>query len=286
MHFPFKAFVDGSYFKSNPVLVIQKENIMPGDFRVTLADIDQIKNCPDADVVHVVGLQQDTFDYFVKTYGKQFKAISLANISPVKDLSLLGTLPQLEYLRLSVNYKASLLWSMEGNISLTGLCLEDFTKLSSIREIRTAPALRELDISNHMWMTMVIDSFKPLSGMRIERLVFNGKAIADNDLSFVEHLPNLKSFDFPTNMFTTDQVAWIVANFPQVEGYALKAMFDCMLLDSNENRVLVPHVMIIGKRKPALKIQGNEKRIQKYLDNFEKLKAQYRGVPYKEAFSL
>ena len=131
---------------------------------------------------------------------------------------------------------------------------------------------------------MVIDSFLPISNMEIERLAFNGRAIADNDLSFLEHLPHLKKFDFATNMLTTEQVAWIVSNFPQVEGYALKAKLDCMLLYSNENRVLVPHAMIIGKRKPSLRVAGNEKRIQKYLDSFEKLKSRYKGVPYKVAF--
>jgi len=33
-----------------------------------------------------------------------------------------------------------------------------------------------------------------------------------------------------------------------------------------------------------LKVEGNEERIQKYVDSFEKLKAKYKGVPYKVAF--
>lgn len=173
---------------------------------------------------------------------------------------------------------------MTENTSLTGLSIEDFSKLTSINGIETAPALKEFKIGNAIWSKMVIDSLMPLANTKIEKLTFRGRAIADNDLSFMAALPNLKLFDFATNLFTTEQVAWIVANFPQIEGYALKAKLDCMLLDSNENKVKVPQAIIVGKRKPILKVKGNEERIQKYLDAFEKLKDKYKGVSYKEAF--
>lgn len=235
-------------------------------------------------MVRIVALRQDTFEYFIKTYGKQLKAICFSNLKFVEDLSLLGTLPDLEYVHLFANQKVTALWDMSGNTSLTGLCIEDFTRLTSIKGIETAPALKEFDFGNTMWRTTIIDSLIPASNMRIERISFYGRAVADNNLSFIEYLPYLKVFDFPSNMLTTEQVAWIAANYPHIEGCALKAKYDCMLLDSNENKVLVPHAMIVGKRKPALKVEGNEEKIQKYIDSFEKLKAKYKGVPYKMAF--
>ena len=91
-------------------------------------------------------------------------------------------------------------------------------------------------------------------------------------------------FDFATNVFTTEQVAWIAANCPLAEGYALKAKVDCMLIDSNEHLVNVPKSIIVGKRKPVLKVKGNEERIKKYVDSFEKIKKKYKGMPYKVAF--
>ena len=97
-------------------------------------------------------------------------------------------------------------------------------------------------------------------------------------------MTNLKTFHFRTNMFTTEQVAWIVANCPNIEGYALKAKVDCMLFDSNENLIHVPKSIIVGKRKPILKEEGNEEKIQKYVDSFERLKKKYKGMPYKVAF--
>ncbi|MBQ2988348.1 MAG: hypothetical protein IJD59_04510 [Clostridia bacterium] len=289
MDFSFKSFVDGSFdydraTKKHTSISLHREDVDIGRWKITIEDIDKLKAYPHAEVIRINGLCQDTFEYFISTYGKQLKAISFSNLKFVKDLSLLGTLPDLEYVHLFANQKVTALWDMSGNTSLTGLCIEDFTQLTSIKGIETAPALKEFDFGNTMWLTTVIDSLMPLSNTKIERLAYNGRAIADNDLSFLEALPNLKEFNFPTNILTTEQVAWIVANFPHVEGYALKAKLDFMNLDSNENKTLVPHAMIIGKRKPSLKVKGNEEKIQRYVDSFEKLKNKYKGVPYKVAF--
>ena len=255
-----------------------------GGGRISVFDIDKLKDYPDADVVTISGLHQDTFEYFIKTYGKQLRAIRFFKNKFIEDLSLLGTLPQLEYVYFFANQRVTALWDMTENESLTGLCIEDFSRLSSIKGIERAPILKEFRIGNAIWSKMVVDSLMPLANTGVERLSFTGRAIADNDLSFVEQLPHLKVFDFAAHLFTTEQVAWIVANFPQVEGFALKHKYDCELFESNENLVNVPGVMIVGKRKPALKIKGNEVKIEKYVQTFETLKKKYKGVPYRDAF--
>jgi hypothetical protein len=257
-----------------------------GGGKITIADIDKLKNYPDTEVVTISGLKQDTFEYFIKTYGKQLKAIRFFKNKFVEDLSLLGTLPHLEYLYFFANQRVTALWNMTENKSLSSLCIEDFSRLTSIRGVETAPALKEFRIGNAIWNTMVLDSLMPLSNSKIERLSFTGRAIGDSDFSFLETLPELKVFDFATNVFTTEQVAWIAANCPLAEGYALKAKVDCMLPDSNEHLVDVPKSIIVGKRKPILKVKGNEEKIQKYVDSFEKLKKKYKGMSYKVAFPL
>lgn len=39
------------------------------------SEIDDIKNHPQVDSIKIMGLKQDTFEYFVEKYGQQFKAI-------------------------------------------------------------------------------------------------------------------------------------------------------------------------------------------------------------------
>ena len=291
MDFSFESFVSGNFdydktTKTHNSLWLREENMDIGGGKITIADIDKLKNYPDTEVVTISGLKQDTFEYFIKTYGKQLKAIRFFKNKFVEDLSLLGTVPHLEYLYFFANQRVTALWNMTENTSLSSLCIEDFSRLTSIRGVETAPALKEFRIGNAIWNTMVLDSLMPLSNSKIERLSFTGRAIGDSDFSFLETLPELKVFDFATNVFTTEQVAWIAANCPLAEGYALKAKVDCMLPDSNEHLVDVPKSIIVGKRKPILKVKGNEEKIQKYVDSFEKLKKKYKGMSYKVAFPL
>ena len=291
MDFSFESFVSGNFdydktTKTHNSLWLREENMDIGGGKITIADIDKLKNYPDTEVVTISGLKQDTFEYFIKTYGKQLKAIRFFKNKFVEDLSLLGTLPHLEYLYFFANQRVTALWDMTENKSLSSLCIEDFSRLTSIRGVETAPALKDFRIENAIWNTMVLDSLMPLSNSKIERLSFTGRAIGDSDFSFLETLPELKVFDFATNVFTTEQVAWIAANCPLAEGYALKAKVDCMLPDSNEHLVDVPKSIIVGKRKPVLKVKGNEEKIQKYVDSFEKLKKKYKGMSYKVAFPL
>ena len=97
-------------------------------------------------------------------------------------------------------------------------------------------------------------------------------------------MSELKEFDFALNLLTTEQVAWIVANFPYLKGFALKARHDCELYKSNEDMRLVPATIIVGKRKPSLKIEGNEERIKNYELKFEALVGKYKGKKCSEIF--
>ena len=289
MNFSFESFVSGNFDydkskKKHNSLWIHEEDMDVGGGKITIADIDKLKSYPNVDVVTISGLKQDTFEYFIKTYGKQFKAIRFFKNKFIEDLSLLGTLPQLEYIYFFHNQRVTALWDMTQNKSLIGLAIYDFTRLTSIKGVETAPSLKEFRIGNLVWNTMVIDSFMPLRNTKIERLAFLGKNIIDNDLSFLETLPELKEFDFATNIFTTEQVAWIAANCPLADGYALRAKVDCMLPDSNDHLVQVRKTIIVGKRKPILKVKGDEKKIRKYVDSFERLKIKYKRMPYKVAF--
>ena len=288
MDFSFESFHKGNFdydpeTKLHTCLWLREEKMDIGGGIISVEDIDKLKDYPDTDVVTISGLRQDTFEYFIKTYGHQLKAIRFFKNKFIEDWSLLGTLHQLEYLDFFVNHHISSLCDMSGNESLSGLCIQDFRKLSSIKGIETAPALKEFVIGNAIWDKMILESLMPLAHTNIEKFMFCGKSIADNDYSFLADMPKLKQFDFPTNMLTTEQVAWIVANFPELEGFALNAKKDCTLMNSEYKNV--PGVLIVGKRKPSLIVEGNEKRIAKYEQNFEQLKTKYAGIPYKVAFA-
>lgn len=265
--------------KTPTCIWLRDENMDIGGGKIRYSDIDRLKKFPGAEVVRISGLRQDTFEYFIRTYGHRLKAIDFFKNKLVEDWSLLGTLPGLEYVHFFANQRIESLWDMSNNLSLRGLSINDFSRLHSIEKIGTAPALKYFDIGNAIWDKATVESFLPLAGTGIEELSFTGKRIDDNDLSFLSSMNHLKRFDFSTNMFSTEQVAWIAANFPRVEGFAIKAMLEYTDYDN-------PSVIIVGKRKPHLPVAGNENRIQRYIDSFESLKRRFKGVPYKDAFPI
>lgn len=298
MNFSFQDFVWKNYDMNRETnaygcLSLCEENADVTGGRIKISDIDKLRDYPDVDVVKISGLRQDTFEYFIKKYGKQLKAISFWKNKFIEDLSLLGTLPQLEYVCFFHNQRVTALWDMSGNESLTGVSVQDFTRLKSIRGVETAPNLKEFDVGNQMWNTSIIDSFMPFVGTHVEKLSFCGKAIEDDDLSFIEQMPCLKTFDFATNQFTTEQVAWIVANFPLLEGDALKPLvpFTYTIHDSTDKtKEPVDHIVsglyVVGKRKSIIEDVNNEKRINKCVQAFEALKQKYKGMTYREAFPI
>ncbi len=296
MDYTFSSFVDGLYDydyenQRHTGLYLYNENADIGGGKITIADIDVLRDYPNIDTVSISGLNQQTFDYFISTYGKQLRAIRFFKNKAVEDLSLLGTLPQLEYVYFFHNQRVTELWDMSDNISLSGLCMQDFSRLHSIKGVETAPKLKELSIGDAVWSTTVIDSFRPLENTMLEKLSFSGRTIKDNDLSFLSYMPRLKEFNFATNLFTTEQVAWIVSNLPHLRGFALKARHDCMLCDRklyDSSQIIkdVPSTIIVGKRKPALNIAGNEAKIAMYESKFESLKKQYKGRSYRDMFTV
>ena len=286
MNFSFESFINGN-FDYDPAtcqhtgLWLRDQNMDIGGGKITKRDIDRLRFYPDTDTVTISGLRQDTFEYFIRTYGHQLKAIRFFKNKLVEDWSLLGTLPRLEYVHYFANQRIDRLWDMRGNTALTALSISDFTRLHSIEGIGAAPALREFHIGDAIWRKAVVNSLMPLANTGIEVLSFGAKELTDDNLSFLCTMNNLKAFDFSTNQFTTEQVAWIAGNFPALQGFALTAKRDIGPMQYADEE---PYTLIIGKRKPCLKIRGNEARIAKYEENFEALKQKYKGMPYEAAF--
>lgn len=284
MNYSFESFVSGRFDwdpqeNRHTCLWLREVNMDIGGGKIGIPDIDVLSEYPDVDTVTISGLSQETFEYFIQKYGSQLKAIRFFKNKRVRDWSMLGTLPQLEYIHFFANQHIDSFWDMSRNYSLTGLSVNDFTRLKNVEMVNTAPALEDFYIGDAVWSTTVIDSFLPLSGTKIKHLSFSGKDIVNKDLSFLDTMEHLESFDFPTNLYTTEQIAWIAANHPEVSGFAIKPYTGYPDAEKHHDGGWV-----VGKRKPYLVYNGNEAKIRKYEMKFEQLKQKYKGVSYKEAF--
>ena len=285
MNYSFDSFCSGNYDwdsaeerHTSPWIIYDRSN---KDTKTTKDDVDRVMQYSNTNVVKVSGLTQDSFEYFISTYGTQLKAIDFFKNKLVEDWSMLGSLPQLKYVKFFLNQRIDRFWDMSGNTSLIGICIEDFSRLKNVEMVNTAPALETFEIGNAIWNRAEIDSFTSLAGSPIKHLGFHGRNILDKDLTFLSSLPNLETYDFPTNLYTTEQVAWIAANFPHLSGFAIAPY-----TGYPSERHPEGGGWIVGKRKPYLEFQGNEDRIKRYEEAFEVLKRKYKDVPYYELFGL
>ena len=279
-----KEFFSGHF--SDNALHLHEPDWDIGGGKLTTQGIDELAKHPDAECISISGLRQDTFEYLIRTFGPQLKAICFFKNKLVEDWSLLGTLPKLEYVYWFGNQRIDRLWDMHENQALKGLLISDFSRLHSIEGIEKARALRYFSIGNAIWSMMAVDSLMPLAKTKITDLEFFGRKISDGDLSFFSSLHDLQSFNCALNLFPTEQYAWIAANCPKAEGRALHPKEDGPVYVTRKGGpdTGLPGTYIIGKRKPALTYEGNEAKIQKYVDSFERMKKEYRGIPFKEAF--
>ena len=291
MELTFEQFCHGEFCvdpfsHEDKILWLHEAAMDIGGGRISVGEIDVLAEHPEAEAVRITGLRQDTFEYFIKTYGQRLRAIHFFKNKLVEDWSLLGTLPKLEYVYWFANQRINRLWDMRGNTALKGLCVSDFTRLHSIEGIQTAPALRYFCFKDAVWDTSEVESFSPLAHTGVTHLMFGAKRITDGSLEFLEKMPSLELFDFPLNQFTTEQAAWAVANFPKLQGFGLCAKRDDTVYKSGPNgeHLELPGAYIVGKRKPALAYEKDAARIHRYVNQFEELKEKYRGVPYKEIF--
>ena len=239
-------------------------------------EIDRIAEHPDARSVSIGGLRQDTFEYFINTYGRQFRYINFFDEALVEDWSLLETLPELEALYWFGNQKITGLWDMSKSCSLKALELSDFTKLHDLSGVEKAPALEWFGFGDAVWRTSELESLRPLKDTNIRRLSFSGKTIRDMDISFIPQMKALEVFDFPANLFAMEEVAWLAGKCPNVEGYALRPYIETKVYNPETNKADIPGVLLVGKRKPMIAVAGNEKRIANHVAKFNKIAEQAR----------
>lgn len=248
-----------------------------GGGTITKEEIDEIQDYQELRRIAVAGLHQDTFDYFVEKYGDRFKAIYFFKNKMVTDLSVLGKLKNVEVIGYFLNQRAEELWDMSGNTSLKMLDIADFSRLKTLKGIETAPHLQCIKFGNKVWGKSKIEIVPELKKTKLERVSFNSEMSCENLMYFLES-PTLIELDFCTNLYKTEFLAWINANFPNIQGYAIGPY-----KSFRDNSVLV-----CGKRKPYLYLENEKDRIklQKYENKFNEMVNEFKGVSLQEMLKI
>lgn len=236
--------------------------------KISREEIDTLKLHPDANEIWISGLKQDTFEYFVDKFAKQFKAITFWKCPRIEDFSKLTALDNVEYLIFFWNQRVTHLWDLSKNIKLKGLSFDDFTRMHTLEEIPLAPVLEELYFGDKIWNKYIVDSLKPLAmANSLKRLSFSAKKIIDGDITPLAEIKKLQEVDFPSNLFTTRQVAWLAAKRSDTCSRNF-APYIKLKTPLEYPKGALKDLLVVGKRKPFLNSQKDKFKVAKYEQEF------------------
>jgi len=250
-----------------------------GGGKMAVGDLGLIDETPQATALRVSGLDQQTFEALVTRFGAQFSGLYFWKCPRISDLSPMENLSNLRYVAFYWNQRAVRLWDLAKTPKLKGLQFDDFTRVHTLDDLATAVSLEELAFGDQVWVKATFESLEPLTHLQdLQKLSFAVRRIDDARVQPLATLRRLEVFECPTNLFTTEQLAWLRAHLP----------------DSTEGRVLLPvqkftkplvsgkDVLVMGKRKPWLNSSADAKRIQRYVENFERLVERFQADPELE----
>lgn len=237
--------------------------------KLTPSAIDkEMKYSKSTSALHIHGLTQDGLEHFVDRYGYTYETLYLDDCSFITDLTPLERLPNLTAICLEKCRMPTDLWQLSRNRHLRVMSIRDSKKLTYCPlKLNTSDTLEEVRFwgasSEHKYR---MQSLEFLSGMgSLERLDLNNIILEDHDTSVLTTLPNLSVFHFDAGMLTTEEIALICVQFPQLFGQSLGAYtFDDVGAEGD--------VRICGFRKPSLTLPADRKKLNMYIDSFNKIK--------------
>lgn len=255
---------DSSSFDAYDINLVQKE---VGGGVTTVEQINMIRNFPDAKSIIISGLKQDTFEYFVNIYGRQFQAITFWKNKAVSDLSALSSLEDVEYISYFFNQKASKLWDMSNNKKLVGLSISDFSKLHALDGIEKACNLESLYVHNRVEARMEIESLKPIVNTGIKYFYWGGRRVLDNDFGCLAN-SKIEELDISPMQFTMLELAQLLALFPEtLKGSITKPYSRGGVKDKDG----YTEYFFLCKGKRTCVKGKDDARFESYLNEFESL---------------
>lgn len=284
----FEDFISGSWDwdkekETHTGIWIHPDSMDVSGGKITKAEIDRLAEYENKESLTISGLSQETFEYFIERYGKELRAVRFFKNKIVEDWSLLGNLPELEYVYWFHNQRITSLWDMSNNTALKGLCISDFTRLKSLDGINKAPYLEWFSMEDAVWDSTVVESYSCFAQSNVKYLRFGGKKIADGNLSFLSQMSQLECFDFASFHFETEKIAWVMANCLKVKGKSLNIFVKDWIYNKETGDYDIPALCVTGKGKRKFREDDIIKK-EKLESEFIHMMENYRGKEYHEVF--
>jgi len=234
----------------------------------------------DATELTISGLRQDTFEYLINNFGNRFNKINFWKCPRVEDLSPLASLSKIKAIDWFWNQKSEALWDFSKNTSLISLHLRDFENVKTISELSKSTSLEEIDLNGGLWRKNEIDSLEPLSKIKTLKSLSFSSNLIDKRVEPITRMMCLEEVYFPTNIFTTEQIAWLTSKIGgRVKSDVLAPFRDLgegLYKNSKGENI---DTLVIGKRKPFLDSKKSSEKLNKYINNFNELVKFFKDNP-------
>lgn len=239
---------------------------------MTSDDVDyEMSTGKHPEILEICGMNQQSLEYFVQHYGKSYRYLSFFKCQLIQDFSPLEDLDNLEEVSLYWNIRADKLWDFNKNASLRTISISDAKKMTLNPELlKTSNVLETVCFSGSIFNNYPMESLECFAGMpALKHLWLNNIRLNNKSLDALKSMPALERFDFDAGMFTTEEIAWIVAKHPDLSGKCLCAY--------NKEDALLNDVRVCGFRKPGLDLPQHQKRLDKYIAQFNALVEKYKN---------
>lgn len=239
---------------------------------MTPDDVDfEMSAGKNTEILEICGMNQESLEYFVQHYGKTYRYLSFFKCQLIKDFSPLEDLENLEEVSLYWNIRADKLWNFSKNLSLRTISISDAKKLTLKPDLlKTSSVMETVFFSGSIFDNYPMESLECFAEMPVlKHLWLNNIRLNNKSLNALKAMPKLERFDFDAGMLTTEEIAWIVAKYPELSGKCLCAY--------NKEDAMLNDVRICGFRKPGLDLPQHQKRLDKYVAQFNALVEQYKS---------
>lgn len=227
--------------------------------------------------LEISGLRQDTFEFLINNYSNQIKTVTFFKCPKLEDLTPLEELSKTSEIKIWWNQKASNFWDVSKNKSLKALHLTDFKRTTNLDCLSKSQTIENLEIDGGMWSKNTYETLDPLIKMtKLKNLGFGAK-LKDNRIEPISHIQNLEEISFPSNLFKSEQIAWLKARLPSGIKSHILAPYQDFTTDPSTGETI--EVLINGKRKPFVNIQENPKKFENYVIEFNNAYQYYLNNP-------
>ena len=225
------------------------------------------------EILEICGMNQQSLEYFVQHYAKTYRYLSFFQCQLIQDFSPLEDLANLEEVSVYWNIRADKLWNFERNEVLRTISISDAKRMTLNPDLlKTSKVMENIFFSGSIFNNYSMEALDCFAGMpALKNLWLNNIRLNNKNMDVLKTLPALERFDFDAGMLTTEEIAWIVAKYPELTGKCLCAY--------NKEDALLNDVRVCGFRKPGLDLPQHQKRLDKYVAQFNALVEKYRNEP-------